>query len=1000
MTPHYSLRVKLNLSLAGLALFIAGTLMILLYSNLKKRLREDVSKQLENVCAVAALQIDSEAHHKIKQPGDEKKQEYLKILDTLRKIKQNLGEDVRYIYTMRENKNGKSAFVVDEDPNDPAGIGEELEDPNNNFKLIEKKGADKEFTTDRWGTWLSGYAPFFQKDGTLEGVIGMDISAKKVLHSENQFLLLGLAIFLLLVPLSLLLGWLLSGLLITPITKAEKAVLEAESRYRDIFNQAPVGIFQSTVDGKLLNINPEMARIFKYDNAEEMLAIKDVKQTLYLHPNTREEFIEQLNTQGQVKIFEFDGKRKDGSCLWGAINAWAVKDSKGNIVLINGFIADISEQKKLRDNLIESKLKAEKASKIKSEFLANMSHEIRTPMNGVIGVVSLLERTELNLEQKDYLEIIKISGNALLQLINDILDFSKIEAGKFELEMADFRIDLCLEKTLDLIAHEAAQKKLDLIYHIEDKVPTMVTGDEARLRQVILNLLSNAVKFTETGQIMVAVKTTDKKDFLEVSVEDSGIGIPQEKHDELFQMFSQVDSSASRKYGGSGLGLAICRKLVEMMEGKITLESSVGKGTKFTFCVKLEGADMPDEPTPVDLSGKKILIVEDNPVLLDDMSKTLSKHGAQTFEAESLTAASSQSDKEKFDLILLDASLEKENILEVQLQLEESKENGSPPIILITQIGDMAQTGSLFDSKIAAHINKPVKKFKLLKLVQQVINKELPDNQSITNIHDNSYKLKRELNILIAEDHLLNQKLIMGILKKLNLKPDLSVNGLEVLNALEKKHYDLILMDCQMPEMDGYQATREIVKKYPPEARPKIIAMTANVLEQDRQKCFECGMDGFIGKPVVAKDIENLLESLTQDNQENSGKFEKPLEKDKEETFPDLLDENILSSHNNIHEGFLKELIKIFEEETPENIKDITESYNSGDIEKLELKAHALKGNSASLGAPQLSFICREIQFQARDRELEGIEKWIGLLDECYSTTLKELDKYISKNSA
>jgi PAS domain S-box-containing protein len=636
-----------------------------------------------------------------------------------------------------------------------------------------------------------------------------------------------------------------------------------------LVRNSPVAIITTDLETRVVSWNPAAEQLFGYTAAE---AIGQCVDELVSTPESRkeaEEYTRQALTAGGLELIT-RRTRKDGSPVDVELLGLPILVDGQSIGML-AIYHDITE-------LLRARREAESANQAKSAFLATMSHEIRTPMNGVIGMASLLLSTELSDEQHEYAEIIRSSGDALLSIINDILDFSKIEAGKMELELQPFDVREAIEKALDLVAARAVEKGLELSFVVEQNVPATLVGDSTRLRQILLNVLSNAVKFTEHGEVVLTVSgdsdgpaPTSGWNTLQFAVRDTGIGIPLDRQNRLFQSFSQVDASTSRKYGGTGLGLAISLRLCEMMGGKMWVESSgiPGEGATVYFTIRAEALASPVATRPVlhglqsQLAGKRALIVDDNDTNRRILVLQLRNWGLATRDTASPQVALDWVQRgDPFDLAILDMQMPEMDGITLAGQLRKFCTPEQLPLILCSSLGRKEAGADALG--FAANLTKPVKPSQLLDTLAGLFDEQaVPqrEDKSRTGSIDREFARRYPLRILLAEDNAVNQKLALRILQQMGYQADVANNGLEVLQSLERQPYDLILMDVQMPEMDGLEATRQIVRRWTRSTRPWIVAMTANAMQGDREMCLQAGMDDYIAKPIR---IEELVEALSK----------------------------------------------------------------------------------------------------------------------------------------
>jgi two-component system, sensor histidine kinase and response regulator len=742
--------------------------------------------------------------------------------------------------------------------------------------------------------------------------------------------------------------------------QAEQELRESEERFRGTFESAAVGIVHSDSSGRFLRVNQKFCAIVGYSR-EELLhkTLQDI-----IHPdelNAHLEHYESIFARNAPPADATERRylRKDGTTVWVEAYASFQHDASGRPVYVIGAVQDISERKRLDEELRRAKESAEAANRAKDEFLANVSHEIRTPMNAILGMAELTLDTPLTDEQRNNLNIVVTSAEGLLNLINDLLDFSKIEAGRIELEEVDFSLRTLFNQTLRSLALRAHKKGLELACHVERDVPDGLVGDGNRLRQILLNLIGNAIKFTETGEVIVRVgmgPTNEGAIGIAFEIADTGIGIPPEKHQKIFQAFEQADSSTTRRYGGTGLGLTISSRLVEMMGGRITLESEVGRGSTFRFSARFGHSSRlpfaPALPPVVDLHGLRVLIADDNATNRTILEGWVSGWGMKpTATADGPAAMSALwrgiASSEPFTLVLLDARMPGTDGFELARGILQTPELNACRIILLTsedRPGNAARSRAL---GIAAVLMKPVQQEELLDNIYRALSQPAsvstfaePGSAALTATADEpatEHQPPRHLNVLVAEDNKFNQLVIRRMLERRGHAVQTAQDGKQTLTALEQSAFDLLLLDVNMPEMDGFEVVK-IIREREKATRTHlpVIALTALSGKRDRERCAEAGMDDYLAKPVRAAEVFATLERVMRAHP--------AAEPEAASASATLIDSAMLWSACGGDGALLAEMIQLFGEEAPGLLARVEAAVRSSDAEQLRMAAHALRG--------------------------------------------------------
>jgi two-component system, sensor histidine kinase and response regulator len=813
----------------------------------------------------------------------------------------------------------------------------------------------------------------------------------------------------------------------------ERALREAEEKYRTIFENAVEGAFQTTPDGVILAANPALARLCGYDSSRALIAAtRNVAEQFWVEPEARSEFRSMLERDGVVQGYEYRIRRRDGVEIWVTENCRAVRDAEGRVTHYEGTMQDITERKRaqeaLRRSMIaleEARARAERqayqlriqaaelaeardqaleATRTKSEFLANMSHEIRTPMNGVIGMTGLLLETPLQPDQLEYARTIRHSADALLTIINDILDYSKIEAGKLTIELLDFDLRVAVEEVAELLAPRAAEKGLELTCVVPPDFPEHLLGDPGRVRQILTNLVSNAVKFTHQGEVAVVVRAMDEQPGqvrFRIEVRDTGIGIAADRQTHIFDSFTQADGSTTRRYGGTGLGLSISRQLAKLMGGVIGLESEPGRGS--TFWIELTLARQPATLTlPAALPSihrdLRVLVVDHHEAVRTALCEQLrswrcraesAATGAEALERLRATAAD-----DPFRLVVLDAHLSDDAEERTAEIIQQDAALGAISIIRLAGLGERAAPPPDSRARYVAALAKPVRRSQLYNAILEALELEHGTPQEPAPPPPPALE---GLRVLLAEDNAINQRVTLRTLARWGCHADAVGSGVEALEALAQVPYDVVLMDVQMPEMDGLEAATEIRRREAAAAAARIpvIAMTAHAMQGDRERCLAAGMDDYVSKPVQAEELMRALIHWAGPALEARTAGAAP-------PAPAPAAVYVFQRLQEICDGdprFERELLREFLNALPGMVEHLSAALAAGDLDAAARAAHALRGSCRTMGAEALAALAAEVE-RSRTPSPEDLMRFGPRLEQELDRVTATLQEHLARRAA
>ncbi len=949
--------------------------------------RQRLRSLLEGLAPTYALELEHRGHSRLRLDAAPTDSLYRELLG-IQHLWLAANPTVADIHTFRVLPNGRVVLMLDTE-NDHDGDGRQVGERETRTPLGREQKqiapelrqaflGERTFTpapqSDQMGAWVSAYVPLRDSSRQVEAVLGVDYYASDWQRTIAQIRIATLCLVAVVAGVVIVSLVLVAGARaeVQSRRRAEQALRDSETRFRTLADGAPLMIWMEDAAGRLEYLNAAWLRFRGRTRDEEIAAGRNAG----LHPEDRRGFRlpppDALPAAG-IETAVYRLQRTDGVYRWIQETRAPRVSAPGGFAGYVGICADVTDQRLAAAELARARDAALESARFKSEFLANMSHEIRTPMNGVLGMLELLLDTELSFEQRDRADTARRSAEALLTIIDDILDFSKIEAGRLELEAIDFDLRNTLDDVTGLLGDRAAAKSLEWATLVQPGVPSLVRGDPGRLRQVLVNLAGNAIKFTERGQIVLRARLESEREgrlVVRLEVTDSGIGMAPEVTARLFQPFTQADSSTTRRYGGTGLGLAICRQLVELMGGEIGVRSEPGQGSTFWFTVAFQparSAAAVEQGPPGTLAGIAVLVAGDHPSGLASLQQQLASWDVAVEVAGSpgdvLSRLRHRAEAgSPFAVAIVDAQLGGCDTLALARAIKQDPAARGTRLVLLSAGSMRGRAGEAKSAGFDALLTKPVRQSQLHDCLVTLLGAPRAEEpRPIVTRHSLAdARGAHRPTILLAEDNEVNQKLAVALLEQFGYRVEVVGNGVEAVAAVRRGGYDLVLMDCQMPEMDGYEATAEIRRLEQGGRRLPVVAMTANAMQGERERCLAAGMDDYLTKPIKRQMLRDLL----------AGRLGAAADPAPPVPSPGRVPFDLTQLHSIVgtNPETVRNYLTLFHETTAPLVARVGAAIEGRDVQAVRGLAHMLKGSCGSIGANEMA----ELGLRLETSSIEG----------------------------